>query len=45
MDAWEKGFLEGKQVGFMHGFSAGFWAAILLVAGVVMAGLLIMEMV
>jgi hypothetical protein len=45
MGAWEKGFDEGKTFGFGQGFTAGFWAAVLLIGGVVMLGLLIMEMV
>ena len=44
MGANEKGFLEGKQFGFEQGFTSGFWAAVLLIGGVVAVGLLIMEM-
>ena len=45
MDAWEKGFLEGKEFGFGQGFTSGFWAAVLLIGAVVMAGLIVMRMV
>ena len=44
MGAYEKGFLEGKQFGFGLGFVSGFWAAVLLIGGVVLVGLLILEM-
>jgi len=43
MTNYEKGFSEGKQVGFTTGFSAGFWSAVLLVSGMVVAGLLVMR--
>ena len=42
-DSFEKGFLDGKEFGFGQGFVAGFWAAVLLISGVVVAGLLVMR--
>ncbi len=48
--AWTQGYDQGLQDGlavseasYTRGFSYGFWSAILLVAGVVMGGLLVMR--
>ena len=37
-----KDYEEGKTLGFSCGFTAGFWAAVLLVGAVVIAGLLVL---
>ena len=42
-DSFEKGFLDGKEFGFGQGFVAGFWAAVLLIGGVALAGLIVMR--
>jgi tetrahydromethanopterin S-methyltransferase subunit F len=42
-EGWESGFSSGEMYGYTKGFSAGFWSAVLLIGGMVLAGLIIMR--
>lgn len=42
-EGYDAGLSAGEMHGYTKGFSAGFWSAVLLISGVVLAGLISMR--